>query len=181
MIHPNYKNRSTAYFTTNSFAYDFCLAELVKPINFQQLQSIDIYADFADLPEQHVSPSTTCSIAGWGPVEHDGGQSPVKRYAEIQVMSTSDCNNAATSISRRINKNYYNRVTGEFSFCGGPVGGNQDTCEGDSGGPLLCNVNGKNVIIGVTSHGPPCGKGNPGIYAKVSKVTPWIKANINCK
>ena len=31
-----------------------------------------------------------------------------------------------------------------------------NTCEGDSGGPLLCEVGGKAVLAGITSFGPQC-------------------------
>ena len=31
-----------------------------------------------------------------------------------------------------------------------------NTCEGDSGGPLLCEIDGKAVLAGITSFGPQC-------------------------
>jgi len=49
---------------------------------------------------------------------------------------------------------------------------------GDSGGPLICPDDGQPVLYGVTSWGYGCGnKGAPGIYAKVSAVTSWIRRN----
>jgi len=53
-----------------------------------------------------------------------------------------------------------------------------DTCRGDGGGPLQCFVDGKWVVYGISSHGPPtgCGEpGHPGIYAKVSAGASWIQ------
>jgi hypothetical protein len=50
-----------------------------------------------------------------------------------------------------------------------------DTCNGDSGGPLAADVNGRRVLIGVTSWGGDCGDPEfPGVYAKVQAARDWI-------
>jgi secreted trypsin-like serine protease len=50
----------------------------------------------------------------------------------------------------------------------GSIGGGEDTCRGDSGGPLMTNSGGTRRLIGVTSWGSPdCGEPYaPGIYAQ---------------
>ena len=59
---------------------------------------------------------------------------------------------------------------------------NADACNGDDGGPLVCNDgNDKAVIFGVVSKhvGVGCADPNyPGIYSKVSFVLDWIKSNM---
>ena len=53
-------------------------------------------------------------------------------------------------------------------ICGGKEG--HDTCSGDSGGPLIANINGKFTLVGVTSWGKGCGLvDSPGVYADISK------------
>lgn len=48
--------------------------------------------------------------------------------------------------------------------------------QGDSGGPLICLEEKNPTIFGIVSWGTGCAKdGFPGLYAKVSSVTDWIK------
>lgn len=67
----------------------------------------------------------------------------------------------------------------DVQLCAGGVRG-QDSCRGDSGGPLMktITVNGSMnyYVLGVVSFGPsPCGmEGWPGVYTRVTKYVPWI-------
>ncbi|KAL1234314.1 Transmembrane protease serine [Trichinella spiralis] len=55
--------------------------------------------------------------------------------------------------------------------------GGHGICDGDSGGPLTCERNGKLVVFGISSgHTGLCGQyGKPGIFTKVSSFLDWIK------
>ena len=58
----------------------------------------------------------------------------------------------------------------------GMVDGGIDACNGDSGGPLICNLNDTPVLVGITSRGKGCAmENNPGIYAPVYKYYDWIE------
>ncbi len=49
-----------------------------------------------------------------------------------------------------------------------------------SGGPLLCEENGRWTLFGVTSFGEGCGReGKFGIYAQVPNFVEWIERVIN--
>ncbi|XP_071053753.1 serine protease grass-like [Onthophagus taurus] len=59
----------------------------------------------------------------------------------------------------------------------------KDSCNGDSGGPIMTavNVNGviKTVQVGLVSYGPArCGQFYPGIYTRLSSYTKWIMDNV---
>lgn len=58
----------------------------------------------------------------------------------------------------------------------------QDACNGDSGGPLILKgggSDGKDLLVGIVSWGFDCGKpGSPGVYARVSENSAWIKDNL---
>ena len=59
-------------------------------------------------------------------------------------------------------------------------GKNQDSCSGDSGGPLLVLRNGEYKQVGIVSYGSNagCGGSTPGVYSRVSESTQWIKQTI---
>lgn len=60
-------------------------------------------------------------------------------------------------------------------ICAGYKRGGKDTCFGDSGGPMTCQVNGINKLIGIVSFGEDCGKPrHPGVYSRTTSVRQWI-------
>ena len=70
----------------------------------------------------------------------------------------------------------FNKVA---SFCAGYDDGSQDTCYEDSGGPLICVVDGAPVLYGVVSWGYGCAhRDYPGIYAKVASQIDWLSSVI---
>ena len=58
--------------------------------------------------------------------------------------------------------------------------GNKETCNGDFGGPLLCDIGGKNTLVGINSRGyEECGtEGYPAIHISTNVVYDWLKETI---
>ena len=53
--------------------------------------------------------------------------------------------------------------------------GGKDSCNGDSGGGLICDYNGKAVLMATVSHGKGCAQdGYPGVYVRIDKNKDWI-------
>ena len=56
-------------------------------------------------------------------------------------------------------------------ICAGYIEGGKDSCEGDAGGPLVCNKE----LQGITSWGYGCAeRAHPGVYTQVCKLIDWI-------
>ncbi|KAH3891648.1 hypothetical protein DPMN_015753 [Dreissena polymorpha] len=60
--------------------------------------------------------------------------------------------------------------------CAADITRGDSTCKGDSGGPMVCTIEGIFYVMGATSFGSKCGaRGHPGVYAKIGAMLPWIK------
>ena len=73
----------------------------------------------------------------------------------------------------------YEALLSEASFCYG-YNGNNSGCNGDSGSPLVCGVDGRFYIAGVASWAAlNCAPSTPTGFAKVTHVYDWIRENID--
>ena len=63
--------------------------------------------------------------------------------------------------------------------CAGTSNGGKDSCEGDSGGPMVIKGrNGRYELAGVISWGIGCAEPNlPGVCTRISVFRDWILAN----
>ncbi|POM71033.1 Serine protease family S01A [Phytophthora palmivora] len=128
--------------------YDVGVLKLEKEVT---TDTIDLSA--TDGSDNEVG--TVATVSGWGLTEN-GSQSLVMEQVNVQIISNAECN-----------KQYSDRIT-EGMLCAGD-GNGKDTCNGDSGGPLIAN----NVLIGIVSWGGKCGV-NAGVYTRVSYVLDFI-------
>jgi hypothetical protein len=68
-------------------------------------------------------------------------------------------------------------VNPDTMLCAGNTSPNRDSCNGDSGGPLLDKATGK--MVGIISFGKGCGDPDfPGVYTRISTYTSWIHDRI---
>ncbi|CAG7732598.1 unnamed protein product [Allacma fusca] len=131
-------------------------------------EPVSIKAGLACLPQQQQvlpSPDTLCTILGWGKERHNHiFGTTVLHEGKVPIVNNAECRYT-----------YPYEITSNM-FCAGYKGGLVDSCAGDSGGPILCSINNRWTIFGVTSFGDGCGrKGKYGIYAKVPNYVEWIK------
>jgi len=124
----------------------------------------------ACLPEANHAPDAigqTCFVSGWGTLESDANGLPTDlQWVAVPTVTNAQCSNS------------YNEITTSMICAGLPEGG-KDSCQGDSGGPFICRENGKAVLTGVVSFGIGCALPDyPGVYARVTAVLDWVKANM---
>jgi len=63
------------------------------------------------------------------------------------------------------------------ALCAGAEG--RDACDGDGGGPLVCEEEGQWFQVGIVSFGIGCGrKGVPGVYTRVQAYHQWMEGTI---
>ncbi|WP_405103102.1 trypsin-like serine protease [Micromonospora sp. NBC_01412] len=104
---------------------------------------------------------TAADILGYGVADGDNADTKLRK-ATVTMKSNADCAGVAGQAYDA------NRM-----ICAGPDNG-ADTCDGDSGGPIL--VNGKQV--GITDWGySPCGD-KPGYYERISYYADSINADL---
>ena len=68
------------------------------------------------------------------------------------------------------------RINTATQICAGKLGAGKDSCNGDSGGPIVKRslTDGRWHLMGLTSYGARnCGDG--GVYTKVSAFASWMK------
>ncbi|XP_069820846.1 granzyme A-like [Dendropsophus ebraccatus] len=132
-------------------------AKLGKTIQLLQLPTI----------LEDIEPGTVCETAGWGYTE-EKTEAEALREVNITIINREKCQ-----------KHWSHRVDiTKNVICTnvGPKG--QDTCTGDSGGPLLC----KGIYTGITSFGENvCGRPNDAsIFTRLTKeYIAWINSTIS--
>lgn len=145
---------------------DIALLELATVANVG-LNTIGLIAVIT--PEEEATlaaPGKQATIAGWGSTTTDG-----KTYSNtlnkigIPLVSHQQCRQDGFT---------------DNMLCAGGVAG-EDSCSGDSGGPLFVPKDDRSFVqVGLSSFGPsPCAAANQyGVYTRVSRYRSWINEQI---
>lgn len=102
---------------------------------------------------------TTATVLGWGDTTGKGSYQDKLRKVNVPIVSDASCTKA-----------YGNGYMKESMVCAGLPQGGKDSCQADSGGPLV--INGR--LVGVVSWGEGCAK--PGKYGVYTRLTPFVGA-----
>ncbi|KAL9700343.1 hypothetical protein quinque_003784 [Culex quinquefasciatus] len=161
------------YFQENGADYnDLALIRLMQPVEYTSFIQPICLPTTEDLKNLDVE-GLKMTVAGWGQTENKTA-SRYKMYLEVPSWNNDRCGEAFSSVNVDII---------ETQLCAGGVKG-QDSCRGDSGGPLMKTerVGGKVAwfLKGIVSFGTEkCGTENvPGVYTRISKYMDWILENI---
>ncbi|XP_030373705.1 serine protease 7 [Scaptodrosophila lebanonensis] len=118
---------------------------------------------------QAINAGETLTVSGWGRTLL-ARQSNIKQHLNLPVTDHDQC--AQKFSSRRI------QLLDSQLCAGGEFA--RDSCDGDSGGPLMRRGTSKNWYLeGIVSFGNRCGlEGWPGVYTRVADYIEWIQANL---
>jgi len=150
---------------------DWCMVKFNEDIiasDPDDLVGIPCLPDTNPLPAQH---GKACWLAGWG--RNDEGVLPdILQSTGINVLSQEYC-------IEKGNKDFLELD----DICAavpdmdgdGDTDGGKDSCAGDSGGPLICPVDGKAMLIGVVSRAIGCAlEGYPGLNSSTFVAREWM-------
>ncbi|XP_044515304.1 chymotrypsinogen 2-like [Gracilinanus agilis] len=104
---------------------------------------------------------STCVTTGWGLTKYNNANTPDKlQQGALPLISNTQCN-----------KYWWVK---DVMICAGASG--VSSCMGDSGGPLVCQKDGAWNLVGIVSGGSgTCSTSVPGVYARVTKLMPWVQ------
>lgn len=158
-VHPNYDSRT--------FANDIAMLYLPVAVPLSGLiQTIALPSGpllEMDYTNKHVT------AAGYG--RYSDFTTPttntMARNVKLEVIPISKC------------RRFYGNIVQDSNICTNGYGG-VGICQGDSGGPLTMNVDGREVLIGVSSFvaRDGCELEFPSAFARVSSYIDWIRIQI---
>lgn len=146
---------------------DIALVRLGRTIQFsERVLPICLPDSSVQLPA-----NTSCWIAGWGTIR-DGVALPYPQTLQklkVPIIDSKVCNRLYGHGARQ------DAIT-EDMLCAGYLEGQRDACVGDSGGPLMCKVNGAWLLGGIISWGEGCAQRNrPGVYTSLLAHRFWVQ------
>ncbi|KAH1186769.1 hypothetical protein KIL84_019518 [Mauremys mutica] len=144
---------------------DLSLLELEKPIKLGDSIAIICLPD----RDEEISIDARCLTAGWGATEPGKDEYSIRlQQTNIPLLSNEAC------------VSYWGQDIKNTNICGGAAGAT--ACSGDSGGPLICIINGYYKLIGIVSWGSDnCHPKSPTVYTRISAYRDWISSVTNGK
>ncbi|XP_071759965.2 elastase-1-like [Centroberyx gerrardi] len=129
--------------------------------------SLNSYVQLAPLPpfEQILPHNNLCYISGWGRTSTGGSMSAQLRQAYLPLVDHNTCTSSG----------WWGSTVKTSMVCAG--GGAESGCNGDFGGPLSCNVNGRYYVHGIASFvsGMGCNAPKkPTVFTRVSAYINWM-------
>ncbi|PVU85718.1 hypothetical protein BB561_006910 [Smittium simulii] len=164
IVNPNYE--------ASTGKNDVGLIILSKDVSSSIATPVKIY-------NKNVQDGMSATAAGWGVTSNSASASvsSTLNYVDINISSEKACS--------ELNENW--KSNDQYSICA-TVKDEKDTCYGDSGGPLITNISGSPLIIGVTSNGnapgnsprPLCAQeGGVAYYTNLNFYIDWISKESN--
>ncbi|XP_023946218.2 serine proteinase stubble [Bicyclus anynana] len=156
---------SHPHFDPATFEYDLALLRFYEPVTFQpNILPVCVPDD----DDNYVG--RTAYVTGWGRLYDEGPLPSVLQEVEVPVINNTACEAMYLAAG-------YNEHIPNIFICAGWRQGGSDSCEGDSGGPMVVQRerDSRFVLSGVISWGIGCAEPNqPGVYTRISEFRDWI-------
>ncbi|KAL7646623.1 UNVERIFIED_CONTAM: hypothetical protein RMT77_001874 [Armadillidium vulgare] len=173
-------------FMHNDFAKgylnDIAILELNEPVTWSSFVRPICLPDSSVDAGSNSLDSQMMTVAGWGVTDEnskDGRNPRILQKVNVPVVDKNTCQKwFEIETNRSPNDPQYVHIYEENHICAGYAEGKQDSCTGDSGGPLMkIDNSGREVIVGIVSSGSGCGRPKvPGIYTRIVTYIPWIRS-----
>ncbi|XP_078584851.1 chymotrypsinogen B-like [Branchiostoma floridae x Branchiostoma japonicum] len=151
--HPNYNPQTVEN--------NIMLIKLASPANLGRT------VDVACLPRagSGYPDGMMCWSTGWGFTSENGPIADKLQQADLPLLSDRECSSHWSDFYKP-----------ESMICAGGEGAGEDgACRADSGGPLVCEINGSYHLVGVVNFGhDTCSTSYPTVFARVSAFRSWI-------
>jgi secreted trypsin-like serine protease len=147
---------------------DVGLLRLAEPLNAAPAALVTPRSD-----SQLLFDGRMARVAGWGSTDPDDffDSSPVLLSVDVPIVDNQVCDALYDESPFPPDD-----ITPAMICAGDLVDGGEDSCVGDSGGPLLAIEGGDQLLAGLVSFGNGCAKAEfPGVYARASSVAGWIE------
>ena len=131
--------------------YDISLLRLDTPVQLNNYVNLICLSNISTSGRRLI-------VSGWGYTQPNSTVSDILKY-NYSFENTTNCKWGFPVPLRQI------CVKGEGGF----------SCSGDSGSPLVTNVNGKYIQVGICSFGTPVNCDDNSVYTRVSYYLPWIR------
>jgi trypsin len=147
------------YHRDGTYEYDFMMFR-IEPVEGYESKLVQLNGD-PGLPAE----GEMLKVIGMGYLREGGPTSEVLNHVNVKTFSQTSCVAA-----------YGSRILPQAMFCAGWPTGGYDSCDGDSGAPIL---NSLMQQVGLVSFGSGCARGDrPGVYARISAAKQWIDSTI---
>jgi secreted trypsin-like serine protease len=123
---------------------------------------------------------TPLRVIGWGNMSTTGESFPTKPVmGALTLFPDSTCGGGGDYTLNGVRFSGFGTEDADprFEVCASGVRGNRlivDSCEGDSGGPLISGSGAAARLVGVVSWGEKCSGKRPGVYTRVSAMYPFL-------
>jgi len=153
----------------NTYSNDISILKLATPIKFSNtIQPACLPKAGEKLPE-----NTKGLVAGWG-VSKEGSKIKAERLKQliVPIVNMQKCVELYKDAPKR-------KIDAELMMCAGYPEGGEDSCQSDSGGPLIFKGDKGYTLHGVVSFGEGCARvGKAGVYTRVTHYLDWIAENV---